>query len=314
MPTHYEILGVSIDANDSEIKSSYRKLSLKHHPDRVEPHLREEAKTRIQEINMAYEILGDSEKRAAYDHELKYGVPSHPGDMGDLNEIFNMFFGGGMPGMHGMPGMGMPGGIHVFHMGGNGPHGFHGGFGNHMFEQLQKPPPLIKNVQLTLEHAYHGGNFTFDLERSIVRDGMRMVELEKITVDIPRGISDNDVILKRGCGNANSESNVGDLKLMISIIPNPDFERIGLDLVHKRKISLKEALCGFSFEIKHFNGKPLHMNNMSNPVIAKPGFKKVVPGLGMIREGKTGNLIIEFDVVFPDSLSEEKIALLKDIL
>ena len=332
--THYDILEIQNNASSSDIKKAYRTLSLKWHPDRVEPHLREEAKHRFQEINAAYEILGDDNKRNQYDHELKFGIPTMGGgmDMGgmggdDIHDIFNMFFGGGMPGMRGMPGMGgMPGmpGIHIFHMSGGGgeggggpPNMFQPGFTpNHLFEQFNKPPPLIKNVQITLENAYEGGNFSFDVERVHVQNGgVHTREIEKIEVEIPKGIDHGDILIKRGCGNSN-EFTKGDVKLIVEIVPHPDFQRMGKDLVYKRKITLKEALCGISFEFRHLNKKQIQMNNMVNPVVICPGYKKVIPEFGMIHDQTQtrGNLIIEFEIVFPEKLSEAQISGLNQIL
>jgi len=236
-----------------------------------------------------------------------------------------MFFGGGMPGMPGMQGKSGGPGIHVFHMGGMGPMGpmgpmggmFQGDFGNHMFEQFQKPPPIIKNIEITLEHAYNGGNYTFDVERVIMKNGMRMNEIEKMTISIPKGINENEIIIKRGCGNMFNDNLAGDLKLIVNISKDAQFERMGNDLIYKHYISLKDALCGFNFEIRHLNGKLIQMNNTSKHTIIKPGFKKTIQNLGMIREDQyqtTGNLIIEFNIEFPDTLSNDKIQILKDIL
>ena len=72
MPNHYEVLGVSKDAKETEIKKAYRSLSLKYHPDRNSS---EEAITKIQEINEAYEILSDESKRNHYDMEQAGGIP-----------------------------------------------------------------------------------------------------------------------------------------------------------------------------------------------------------------------------------------------
>jgi DnaJ-class molecular chaperone len=85
-------------------------------------------------------------------------------------------------------------------------------------------------------------------------------------------------------------------------------------LIYKKKITLKEALCGFEFDIEHLNGKKLHLNNKSNRTIITPDTKKTIPNLGMECEGKTGNLIIEFQIDFPINLTEEQINVIGDIL
>ena len=118
MPNHYDILGVDKSASESEIKSAYRKLSLKYHPDRNNT---EEAIAKFQEINQANEILSDTEKRKQYDFDLQHGEGAfdQQESMADLNNIINqMFGGGGFPGMGGFPGF--PGGM-AFHSMGGGP-------------------------------------------------------------------------------------------------------------------------------------------------------------------------------------------------
>ena len=93
------------------------------------------------------------------------------------------------------------------------------------------------------------------------------------------------------------------------------FDRSGMDLVIHKRISLKEALCGFSFEIKHLNDKVLHMNNVTNHSIIRPNYRKTIPNLGMIgRNNQTGSLIIEFELEFPESISPETIEKLRELL
>ena len=77
---------------------------------------------------------------------------------------------------------------------------------------------------------------------------------------------------------------------------------------------MKEALCGFSLEIKHLNGKMLSMNNKENNSVIKPNHKKTVPNLGMVKGGNTGTLVIEFLVEFPEELNREQIDQLREIL
>ena len=323
MPTFYEKLEIDKDASEAEIKKAYRSLSLKWHPDRNPS---PEAHSKFQEINEAYETLSDSAKREQYNNELN-GVHNNifemrmdgmPGDMGDIEQIFNMMFNGGMPGMPGMragPG-GMPGGIHVFHGGpggahfsmGGGPHGFN------MFQQLQKPPPIIKNIQIPFHLAYHGCTIHVPIEKWVVRNQVRTNETETIYVPIPAGVDDGEMIVMRDCGNTINDDLKGDIKLVVVLENNTPFLRKGMDLIYKKTITLKEALVGFSFEVQHVNGKNISINNQVNQTIVKPGYTKTIPGLGMTRDNNTGNLIIEFTVEFPESLTEEQTAKLQEVL
>jgi DnaJ-class molecular chaperone len=73
----------------------------------------------------------------------------------------------------------------------------------------------------------------------------------------------------------------------------------------KQKISLKEALCGFTFDFTYLNGKKMSLTNTGNLTIIKPGYQKVIPNMGITRENNTGRFIVHFDIEFPSELSEE---------
>ena len=326
MSDYYEILGVEKNADQQEIKKAFRKLSLQHHPDRNDA---PESEDIFKRINEAHETLSDPEKRQQYDSQQQ-GMPfmhMHPGGGGvhqefhDINNIFRQFFGGGGGGMGGGMGGGRMGGV-TFSMGGPAGQEFH--FFNNgdghipgfpgFFHNLQKPPPIIKNLTLTLEQAYSGGNFPITIEKWNSTGNMKNIEIETIQITIPPGIDENEVIIMRDAGNRVENSLCGDVKIMVQITNDTIFQRQGMDLVCNRTITLKEALCGFIFELRHLNNKILSFNNHTNITVIKPGYKKVVPNLGMMKNGESGNLIINFDIVFPDILSEEQIKHLATIL
>jgi DnaJ-class molecular chaperone len=313
MTNHYEILGVSKDADAQEIKKAYRKLSLQYHPDRnPDP----EATEKYKAINEAHEILSDPQKREQYNMELQFGsMPNGMQQPGEMNDIFNMMFGG-FPG-GGFPGGGFPGGgpnIRVFHSGGFPGGGFPGGGIEQLFQQMSRPPPISKQISITLEQAYSGITVQFDIERATIHNNTRVQEIENMTIAIPPGIQENETILINGQGNCGLNNNRGDIHITVKIVNNTIFTRNDMDLTHTKHISLKEALCGFGFEIHHLNGKLINMNNITNPSIIKPNYKKVVPGLGMNKNNQTGNLIIELLVDFPNSLTEQQIEGLRNIL
>jgi DnaJ-class molecular chaperone len=118
----------------------------------------------------------------------------------------------------------------------------------------------------------------------------------------------------RDCGNTISPELKGDIKFVVIVNPSELFERQGMDLIHKRTITLKESLTGFSFDIAHVNGKLLCLNNLKNRTIITPNYRKIIPNLGMVRDGNVGNLIIEFSIAFPEQLSEEQTLKLAEIL
>jgi DnaJ-class molecular chaperone len=320
MTNHYETLGLTKEATDSEIKKAYRKLSLQYHPDRNST---EEAVEKMHTINSAYEILSDKEKRTQHDQELEFGNGGmhfqHMNSMdefSDINQLFNMMFSG-------MPGGGpFGGGVHTFHSGGPGIRIFHssGGPGNFRAEFSQSfhhhsPPPTIeKTVELTLEQCFRGSSIPVDIEKWTILNGSKIHEYENVTVNFPPGIDENDTLLLRGQGNVINENLKGDVHLKIKIVNRTPFIRQGLDLIFHKTISLKDALCGFTFDIPHINGKTFALNNIANPSVVYPGFKKVIPNLGMTKENVTGSLIIELEIEFPDKLSEEQIDILKTAL
>jgi DnaJ-class molecular chaperone len=325
----YQILGVSNKASEIEIKKAYRTLSLKYHPDRNSS---SDAQEKMGQINEAYEVLSDPMKRRQYDMEqnnpfLKgMGMPftrmdSMNEEMGDVGDLFSMLFGQGM-GPMGMPGVRMNMGnmnmgpeIRVFHGQGFPGQGFPGqGFPGQRFPFLKKPEPIVEYVHLTLEQAYRGCTLPVEIDRWNMIGELKVQEEETMYINIPAGIDDNEIILMKDQGHSINENCRGDIKIIVQVKNETAFKRQGLDLVIKKTISLKEALCGFSFEIHHINGKTLNLNNKTNPTIVKPNYKKTVAGLGMNRDGTYGNLIIEFDVVFPDSLNPEQIKLIGDII
>lgn len=324
MVNHYESLGVSKDATDTDIKKAYRKLSLQHHPDRGGD------ANKFQEISNAYEILSDNSKRRQYDAELNGGIHfanmHGPGggmeEFTDIGNLFNMFFGGGAggggmpPGFPGFPGMqhGMPPGfggpnIRVFH------NGIPVNIETNIFNTFQKPPPIIKNIRITLEQAYQGVIIPVEFDRWILIDNVKHNERENIYVNIPQGSDDNEMIVLENKGHVLNENVKGDIKIIVNVENNTEFKRAGLDIIYKKKITLKESLCGFSFEIKHLNGKQLCLNNNTNRTIIKPYFKKVIPNMGLIRDKENiGNLIIEFDIDYPETLTDTQIEALLNIL
>jgi DnaJ family protein A protein 2 len=127
-------------------------------------------------------------------------------------------------------------------------------------------------------------------------------------------MDESDVLLLKGRGNMINEDIKGDVRVNIKIINNTIFKRQGLDLILQRTISLKEALCGFKIDIHHINGKVFSLNNSTNPTVIKPGFKKVIPNLGMTKENATGNLILELEIEFPDKVNEKQMVALSEIL
>jgi DnaJ-class molecular chaperone len=326
----YETLGVAETATKEEIKKAYRKLSLQWHPDKNNGS--PEAITKFQAISEAYETLSDPSKKQQYDMQKNnpFAKMGHFGGGGaasfdNIDELFSSIFGGGFGGgmMHGM-GTGMPGMMHgmggmpgMMHGMGTG---MPGGVPNiHIFRNgvpvnmMQKPPPIIKHITITMEQVLNGSKLPVEIERWIIENGNKVFENETLYIEVPKGVDENEILILREKGNMINDDCKGDIKLFFKIENDTEFKRTGLDLVYEKSISLKEALCGFSFELKYINGKTYTINNNGGNIIS-PNYSKVIPKMGLAREEYSGNLIINFNVVFPETLPIEVIEKLKEIL
>jgi DnaJ-class molecular chaperone len=300
---YYNVLNVNENASKSEIKSAYRKLSMKYHPDKGGD------AEKFKQINEAYQNLGDERKRKVYDMQRKNPFSNNMNNInvnGGMDDIFKMFFNGNDP----------------FNGGGifnNGNFGgptvkiFHNGRPVNINRQMSKPTPIMKTITISLEEAYNGKNYALEIERWVLNENIKKTEKENIYVTIPKGIDNNEIIFIRNKGNIINENNKGDIKIFIKIKNYSVFTRNGLDLCIKKNISLKQALTGFSFDLDYFNGKKFAINN-DGDFIVTPGYKKYIKGLGMVREKNVGDLVIEFEIEFPKSFSKNQIKVLKTIL
>jgi DnaJ-class molecular chaperone len=257
---------------------------LKHHPDKQGGNEEE-----FKKINEAYSVLSDPDKKKEYDFSLRrqqQPPAQHPAD------VFNMMFNTE-------------------------------GFANFIKINLEKamkskkPVPIVKTIELTLQQAYDGYNFPLHIERFVVANPelpeQKTHETETIYVNLPEGIDDNEIIIIPNKGNVLGE-NQGDIKCCIKTNNATEFVRQGMDLIYKKQLSLKESLCGFAFPLHHLDGRMYNINNSAGRIIA-PGMKQIIPKLGMKREGAAnGNLIIEFEIKFPDTLTSEQREILTKML
>jgi DnaJ family protein B protein 4 len=318
--TYYTILGIPETASREEIKKAYRSLSLKWHPDKNQD---PEANGKFQKISEAYEVLSDENKKAEYDNRNNNPFMRmngmHPGagaggmhhggnPFENIDELFSTLFGGGGGGIHIHPGMMHPG-MGMFPPGAN-IRIFQNGV---PMNAMQKPPPINKTILINMEQVLNGANIPVEVERWILENGNRVSETETLYIPIPKGIDNDEIILLRDKGNVVNEHCKGDVKIFIKVDNQTEFKRIGLDLVYEKIISLKESLCGFQFELKYINGKSYTINNNSGNIIT-PGYNKIISNMGLTRENHVGNLIIHFDVKFPETLSQEQMDNIKNIL
>ena len=300
----YNVLGVDEKSTKDEIKKAYRGLQMKWHPDRNQGS--EDSKKMSEKINGAYEVLGDDEKRLEYDNISKspFARMNSGGMEVPMDDILNMFFKGmpGFPGMSGFPGMPPGAKVHVFN---GSPMGFN--------QAISKPIPIMKTIEINMSQVLSGASIPLEIERWIIENQIKVFEKETIYVTVPKGIDDNEMIILRDSGNVLNENVKGDIKIFVKIKNETPFKRVGLDLILNKTISLKDSLCGFTFELDYINGKSYTLNNNKGNIIP-PEYKKIYPAMGLTRGEHKGNMIIHFHVQFPEKLSEEQIIKLSEAL
>lgn len=309
---YYDVLGVDEKSTQSEIKKAYRKLSLQYHPDRNNNDLIATEKTK--DINEAYETLGNETNRKQYDMSKNnpfarmFSMDGSSGNMPpmppDLDNLLSQVFG-----MN-----------NSFPHGGNGFQSFNMGMsmdgkGIHVFTNIKKPVPIVKNINVNLEDVYTGKSIPINVERWIIEKGNseKNFEKETIYISLPKGIDNNEIIILKEKGNVIDDSVKGDIKIIISLDEHPIFKRDGLNLHYNKQISLKEALCGLTYEFKHLNGKVFTITNKKGNIIQNEHTKNI-PNLGLTRDNYTGVLVIHFEILFPKELSIENINKLEELL
>ncbi|XP_027349779.1 dnaJ protein homolog 1-like isoform X2 [Abrus precatorius] len=289
---YYKILQVDRSAKDDDLKKAYRKLAMKWHPDK-NPNNKKEAEAKFKQISEAYDVLSDPQKRAVYDQygeEGLKGVPP-PGAGGfssgsdggpttfrfnprSADDIFSEFFGFSSP-FGGMGDMGGRAGGSGFSRGGM--------FGEDIFAQF--------------------------------RSGAGEGSVEEIlTIEIKPGWKKGTKITFPEKGNEQRGVIPADLVFIIDEKPHSLFKRDGNDLVVTQKISLVEALTGYTVQLTTLDGR-----NLTIPVnsIISPTYEEVVKGEGMPipkEPSKKGNLRIKFNIKFPSRLTSEQKSGIKRLL
>jgi curved DNA-binding protein len=320
---YYQTLGVSKTASDKEIKQAYRKLARKHHPD-VNPGDKS-AEGKFKEINEAYEVLGDPEKRRKYDElGANWRMYEQAQQQGQWTGGAPFGFGGG-----GGPG---PGGAWTINMGGEPGGGYrtmteeemHELFGNEdpfsdffrtffgggggprentrgargRAPRSQKGRDIEHGVELTLEEAYHGAT-----RRISIKQGGHA---RSVDVRIPPGVKDGSRVRAAGEGESGPNGGVsGDLYLRVSIRPHAVFERRGSDLHAKVAVPLTTAVLGGEAQVPTITGSV----RLKIPELTQSGQVFRLKGHGMPVIGKPderGDLYATVDVQLPRSLTKDQ--------
>jgi DnaJ-class molecular chaperone len=276
----YDILGVAKDATPDAIRTTYRKLARKHHPD-VNPGDKK-AEDRFKKVAAAYEVLSDAKRRAAYD---EFGEASLAGgfdpakareyarwqdtrqrsqrfDEGPTEFDFAEMFGGGRP---------------------RGP---------------RRGPDLHARLQMDLRQAIEGAEISLDVPGQ-----------GTVRVRVPPGADDGSVIRLAGKGSPGLGGGPpGDLVIETAVAPHPRVHREGLDLHLTLPVDLDEAYNGGTIEVPTFDGPVM----LKVPPRSQTGARLRLRGKGVPRKDTRGDLIVELEVRMPDGVDEALAQAIRD--
>jgi DnaJ-class molecular chaperone len=173
------------------------------------------------------------------------------------------------------------------------------------------PEDIVFYKNITLKESYSGYMIPINIERSKIVNNTNYSECETVYITLPKGIDNNEIILLEKKGNIINNA-MGDVKIVININETFGFSRSGLDLYYHKNISLKQALCGFKFNIEFLNNEIIVINNEKGNII-HPITTKIIKNFGMERDNMKGNLIIIFDIFYPDFIDKNSADKLEEI-
>jgi chaperone protein DnaJ len=315
---YYQILGVARDANPDEIKKAFKKLAVKYHPDKNKE---EGASDKFKEIGEAYEVLSDPEKREIYDRFGKDGLqgrqqgnPFGGMDMEDiLSQMFQQHTRAHIQAIQ-VPlsctleelNNGASKNINInkkvtcdecHGKGGTNVTTCDQCHGRGMISIVQNMGFMTMNMQQPCPKCRG--------ERTIIKDKCNKCKGNKhvdknvsLTLKIEKGTPSDARIMVKNMGHE-LEGMKGDIIICISQQHHPHFTRQNNDLIYNKKITLGDALCGITFDVKHLNGSLLRVKMD----VVRPNDIKILPKHGI---NNAGNLIIKFDIDFPIMTPELK--------
>ena len=340
----YDILNVSPNSNQNEIKKSYRKLSIKYHPDK-NPNNKEEATKKFQEISEAYNILSDEEKRKIYDNYGMQGLDSGGPSIDPMSMFEEMFGGGGFFGRQNMQprkeeencvvkilvtleqiynedkiDLDYEQQIYCSDCDGYGTKDKKESKciecdGKGMVTQIRQMGPMIQQMTIPCNKCQGKGNFINENNKCKGCNGKKYNKKKKsIKVPLRNGLSNGNKIQLSGKGNIYKNEKT-DLIIVIIEKPHEIFKRNGDDLYIELNLELYQSLLGFKKKIKFLDNSNLIIEH--NKVI-KDGEIKLLKNKGMksLNRGGYGNLVIKFNVkmIIVDNLNEKEKMYLKALL
>ncbi|MBQ8459661.1 J domain-containing protein [bacterium] len=338
---YYETLGVKREATEAEIKSAYRKLARKYHPD---VNKTKEAEEKFKEINEAYEVLGDKQKRQRYDSlgaNWQGGADYTPppgfenfgfqggngyqqfsfggGDMGGFSDFFSSLFGDMMGGAAGAS----RGGFSSFDFGDLGGQQAYTRQRRSKTQPKQEDLDITKTLNVTAKDLFsdspitvkfndmrkctqcppNGGYCTHCGSTGIINDN------KSIKVKLPKEIKEGQKVRIKGEGKENAYGQKGDLYLIITPCDN-EYEIKGSDLTKDVEITPPEAVLGCKKEIKTLHGTI----GIKIPPMTSSGKTLRLKDLGLPKKsGGYGNLNARIKIVLPEKLSAKEIELYKQL-
>jgi len=300
---YYETLGVAKTATPEEIKSAFRKLARKHHPDMAKAKEKAAAEERFKQINEAYEVLSDPEKRSKYDQlgadwnqPGGFQPPPDWGRGGSGGGGFRRHAGGNGGGVEfEFGGTGFSDFFEAFFGGGRGESAFGGGFGRRP-ATAERGQDVEADLMVTLEEALHGSTRQVSLRRSDSE------KVETYQVKIPRGVHEGQRIRLAGQGEAGvGGGKKGDLFLRVRLARHPDFSVEGNDLIYEVALEPWRAALGTEIEVPTLEGG----RRLKIPAGTQAGqrFRLRDRGLPTANEGR-GNLYVVAEITIPKKLTE----------
>ena len=297
---YYETLGVPKSASADDIKSSFRKLARKHHPDLAKD--KKAAEEKFKEINEAYEVLSDPEKRKKYD---EYGANwQHAGNG------FQGAPGGGRGAGTGFGGFG--GGVgdgSDFHFGGTGYSDFfeqffgtrrgrgYGGGVDFEEEAPQRGRDVEADILVTLDEVLNGATRQISFRKG------NSPEVQTYTVKIPKGVRAGQRIRLAGQGGSGgARGEAGDLYLRVKLQQHPDYRFEEADIYHEADVAPWQAVLGCELTIPTPDGRA----KLKIPAGTQNGRKFRIPGRGLPGKTGRGDFYAVVEIAIPESITPEQ--------